>query len=69
MFFQFLSQYSKFHQGDLVIISQFQYKKEVTKYEIFFDQGVHENKSSCLDSLWLSLWFSDSLDQEKKNYL
>jgi hypothetical protein len=38
--FEFLGQYIKFHEVDLAIISQFQYKHEATTYESFFDQYV-----------------------------
>ena len=37
--FEFLAQYSKFHEVDFAIISQFQYKHEAQTYESFFDQA------------------------------
>ena len=37
--FEFLGQYSKFHEVDLAIISQFQYNHEATTYESFSDQS------------------------------
>jgi hypothetical protein len=36
--FEFLGQYIKFHEVDLGIISQFQYKHECTTYENVSDQ-------------------------------
>jgi hypothetical protein len=38
--FEFLGRYIKFHEVDLAIISQFQYKHEATTYESFFDQHL-----------------------------
>ncbi len=38
--FEFLAYYNKFPEVDHTIISQFQYKHEVTTYESFFDQSI-----------------------------
>jgi hypothetical protein len=43
-FFEFLSQYSKFHQRDSAIISQFQSKKEATTYKIFSIKVIFTNQ-------------------------
>ncbi len=39
-FFEFLGQYSKFHEVDLAFISQFRYKQEATTYESFPDNMI-----------------------------
>jgi hypothetical protein len=43
-----LAQYSKFHEVDLAVISQFQYKHEDRTYESFFDQRVVQEFPSVL---------------------
>ena len=42
---KFLGQYSKFHEVDLAVISQFQYKHEATTYESFSDQYIVFSKT------------------------